>query len=84
MGRDEVGTWYRAGMLFLSVICGSIVSMWINSMDAQSTTQSMLTSPNTVSASQTIRPATGLVSPATGVIGVDVDRRRLEYIRMTN
>jgi len=84
MGRDEIGTWYRAAMLFFSLVGGALVSLWVNSIEGQSPASAASSNQSSANAPQTIGPAAGLVDSAAGAIGIDVDKHRLEYNRMLN
>lgn len=66
MNRFDVEIWYRAALLCLSLICGALVSMWVNSLDRE-------TSSSAVNTGQ---------AAASGTIGVDVDARKLAVVRM--
>jgi hypothetical protein len=82
MGRDieETGTWIRGGVLFGSLVCGAIVSTWVNSMDERTAATN---SPN-VALPPTIEYTVSAAGVGAEVIGVEVDQRRMAYIRATN
>jgi hypothetical protein len=66
MSRVEVDSWYRAALLGLSLLCGALISLWVNSLSGWGTTPAAA-------------PAAG-PRPAE-VIGVDVDARHMEFVR---
>jgi hypothetical protein len=65
MSRVEVDSWYRAALLGFSLLCGALISLWVNSLSGRETTP----------AASTAGP-----QPAE-VIGVDVDAGQMEFVR---
>jgi hypothetical protein len=66
MIRLEDGTWYRAALLCLSLICGAAISMWVNSLSRETHTSAV----------------TKGEAAAGAMIGVDADARCMELVRM--
>jgi hypothetical protein len=66
MSRLEFGTWYRAALLCMSLICGAVISMWVNSLSGETNTSAVTPS----------------AAAAGAMIGIDVDARQMELVRM--
>jgi hypothetical protein len=74
---DEAGTWIRGGLLFFSLVCGALVSMWVNSLEQQIPANSSHAAPTV----EFTVPASGV---AAELIGVEIDDRRMAYVRAAN
>ena len=72
MCEVENNTWYRAALIVISLTGGALFSVYINSLSHETT------------ASRAAAPAAGRIEAAAGVIGVDVDARRIERARKTS
>jgi hypothetical protein len=82
MWRDfeKAGTWISGGIMFGSLVCGALASMWLNSLDARTAAANSSGTFPASTIEHTV-PSDGL---ATEVIGVGLDKRRMEYIQATN
>ena len=68
----ENNTWYRVALLVMSLTCGALFSVYINSLSQETT------------ASRAGAPAAGRIESAAGVIGVDADARHIDLARKTS